>query len=107
MPMTPQDLWERTVRLRGLVELKRHEIAADSTMGPVTRAHLLSQITALQDRVDEILLGAVDLIVPLGGGLPAGLPFPGVVPGIEPVPDVIGQPEPSGGLPAAPGDLCA
>lgn len=107
MPMTPQDLWERTVRLRGLVELKRHEIAADSTMGPVTRAHLLSQIMALQDRVDEILLGAADLIGPLSGGLPAGLPFPGVAPGIEPVPDMIGQAEFPRCLPAAPGDLCA
>jgi hypothetical protein len=53
MSMTRSELVAHADRLTGLLSAKRSQIE-DATMGPVFRAHLLLQIDALSDRVNEI-----------------------------------------------------
>ncbi len=105
MSLTPDEMREHALNLGDLVAMKRREIMGDKAMGPASRAHLLYQIGALQDRVDEIIrtLGAT---APSGSAA-AGVSLPGVAPSIDPLPEVIRQPETGGNLASATGDLSA
>lgn len=83
--MTASQLYDHALDLRELLEGKRHLIE-QTVMGPESRAHLLFQITSLSDRVDQLMWesGA------LGGDRPvAGLELPGILPRVEPLPEVI------------------
>lgn len=104
MPLTPEELYEHAERMRDLIASRQHRIEADMSMGPASRAHLLIQLNALQDRVDEIIrtLGA-----PQSSGPAPGLVLPGVSPRVDPLSEVLRQTEIPGNLPAASGDFLA
>lgn len=108
--LSPLELADHAERLREHLVSKRHLIL-ETTMGPVHRAHLLVQIEALQNRVDELIWEAAGMAPPSVGtaasaDLPTALVLPGVPPRVEPVPGVVLQPQLLRSLPAATGDLC-
>jgi len=83
MPMTRNELADHAGRMRDLLEGKRHRLARER-LTDADRAALETQIDALIQRVDQLLWD-----VPLTA---AALEFPGMRPGVEPVPGVIAKP---------------
>jgi hypothetical protein len=100
--MTPAEMIAHAELLREDLAAKRRQL---TTMGPVRRAHLVVQINALSNRVEEILRTVRAMEEPSGDGPAAGLAAAGVVPCVDPLADVIRQPESLGNLAPMSGNL--
>ena len=83
--MTALQLYSHALDLRELLEGKRHLIE-QTEMGPDSRAHLLFQIEALSNRVDQLMWESDALRVQ---ERTAGFDLSRSMPGVDPLPEVI------------------
>lgn len=109
MTMTPDEIMEHSANLSELMTIKRHQLSHMKMDSIARKRHELA-ITALEGRVRELAQAASALrgapTAPLRGDAPT-LQLVRPCPGVPPLADMGGEPEPVSDLPAASRDLCA
>jgi hypothetical protein len=84
--MTAQELYDHALRLQDLLGAKRH-LVRETKMGLEYRAHLLLQIDALNNRVDQLLWESANLAS--RHEVPTALDLTGERPRVDPLPEVV------------------